>query len=136
MSKGKWKQKSNTICPHGCASSNSVELGIFNQGIRRGKAEALKEITWHKFDTELQEKIYLEVKRWKEKGKQWSGTYWTDCIFRRIGELLEQEKADERARWEKKIEDKITSNLDLRSGRGEWDGALMLIKKELLGEKQ
>ena len=45
-------------------------------------------------------------------------------------------KAEERARWEKKIEDKITSNLDLRSGRGEWDGALMLIKKELLGEKQ
>ena len=102
---------------------------------KRCYSKALKEITWHRFDTELQKKINEEIKRWKERGRKWSGTYWTDCIFRTIGGLIEEEGIE----WKKKIEDKI-NKLIFDKGElnlmGEKRICCIMTLKELLSDNQ
>jgi len=46
---------------------------------------------WIAFDDEIQKQIHYKIKNWEEMGRPWSGTFFTDSIFRRIAELIEDE---------------------------------------------
>jgi len=64
---------------------------------------------WIRHDDELQQLIFKRIQDWKDRGRQWSGTYFTDSIFRTIARIIEEERKDAVKTFTSQIEEVINT---------------------------
>ena len=79
------------------------------ESVKKILKEKKEKCHWIRHDDELQQLIFKRIQDWKDRGRQWSGTYFTDSIFRTIARIIEEERKDAVKTFTSQIEEVINT---------------------------